>query len=201
MLKFWLDRGVDGFRFDVINFLSCDGIGPENPDDEQGKQIHCHDIDQPSILLRIEKICGFSRSYSRSLGKECFLVCEIGHETLDKLLPYQGENLLDVVFNFNLGSIPKFSIQEVYMQLSAMEKSMHGPATLFFNSHDMPRSMSRLCEGDQAHARALAALSLMAKGICFLYFGEEIGMPNYIPQSLSEMRDVQAFNHHALALQ
>ena len=200
MLRFWLDRGVDGFRFDVINFLSTEGIGMDNPQDEQGKQIHCHDIDQPGVCLRLSQICEFSRNYSRSLGRDCFLVGEVGHEALDKLIPYQDELLLDVVFNFNLGSITGFDVTKVYQQLVAMESSMTGPATLFFNSHDMPRSMSRLCNNDQAQARAMAALTLMARGICFLYFGEEIGLPDFVPQTRGALRDVQAKTRYRLEI-
>ena len=201
VLKFWLDRGVDGFRLDVINFLSCNGIGEENLHrDSKGRQIHDHDIDQPGIYDCISEICDFVRDYSARRGKESFLVGEVGHEELSKLAPYQRDDLLDVVFNFNLGSMGSFDIGEIHGQLVAMEDQLVGLPTIFFNSHDMARSMSRLCHDNAEQAAALAALTLMAKGVSFLYFGEEIGMPDYIPQSVSEMQDVQAVNHYQLAL-
>lgn len=196
VLKFWLDRGVDGFRFDVINFLSCNGVGEENSSDVSGKQIHSHDIDQPGIFECISEICTFVRDYS----KDCFLVGEVGHEELSKLVPYQSDDLLDVVFNFNLGSIASFDIGNVHEQLVAMEDRQGGLPTIFFNSHDMPRSMSRLCQNNAAHAAALAALTLTARGVSFLYFGEEIGLADFIPENIHEMRDVQAINHYQLAL-
>ncbi len=201
VLKFWIERGVDGFRLDVINFLSCNGIGDENLlRDTKGKQIHNHDIDQPDIYSCISEICGYVRDYSTSVGRECFLVGEVGHEEISKLTPFQSDDLLDVVFNFNLGSILKFDICEVYKQLVAMEEQHSGLPTLFFNSHDLPRSMSRLCHNNVEQAGALAALILMAKGVSFLYFGEEIGMADFIPESISEMQDIQAVNHYQLAL-
>ena len=201
VLKFWMDRGVDGFRFDVINFLSCNGIGEENLlMDTKGQQIHSHDIDQPDIFSCISELCGYVRDYSTLMGKEYFLVGEVGHEELSKLAPYQSDDLLDVVFNFNLGAILSFDIYNVHKQLVAMENSLSGLPTLFFNSHDMPRAMSRLCHNNVEQATALAALTIMAKGVSFLYFGEEIGMPDFIPIDINQMRDIQAVNHYQLAL-
>jgi trehalose-6-phosphate hydrolase len=200
VLKFWLDRGVDGFRFDVINFLSCDGIGDENPVGSDGKQIHSNDIDQHGIYSCVSDICDFARRYSTLLGSECFLVGEVGHEELAKLAPFQSRDLLDVVFNFNLGSIAHFDIVNIHNQLVAMEDRLSGFPTLFFNSHDMPRSISRLCHDDVAQAAALAALMLTARGVCFLYYGEEIGMPDFLPGSIDDMRDAKAANHFRLAL-
>ncbi len=200
MLKFWLDKGVDGFRFDAINFLSCDGIGEENPRDADGQQIHSEDIDQPGIYSCISEICGVVRNYSASLGVECFLVGEVGHEELPKLAPFQSVDLLDVVFNLNLGSIASFDIGNVHSQLVAMEDQLSGLPTLFFNSHDIARSMSRLCHDDVMRAAALAALTLTARGVCFLYFGEEIGMPDFMPKNIDDMRDIKAVNHFQLAM-
>lgn len=200
MLKFWLDRGVDGFRFDVVNFLSCDGIGDENPMDAAGLQVHSNDIDQPGIHACISEVCSYARHYSASLGVECFLIGEVGHEALSKLAPFQSADLLDVVFNFNLGSIAHFDIANIYSQLVAMEEQLSGLPTLFFNSHDMARSMSRLCSDDPAQAAALAALTLTARGVCFLYYGEEIGMPNFVPENIDNMRDIKAVSHFQLAI-
>jgi trehalose-6-phosphate hydrolase len=59
--------------------------------------------------------------------------------------------------------------------------------------------MSRLCNNDVRQAAALAALVLTAKGVCFLYFGEEIGMPDFVPESIDDIRDIQAINHFQLA--
>lgn len=199
VLKFWLDRGVDGFRFDVVNFLSCDGIGDENPVDAAGQQVHSKDIDQQGIYSCVSEVCSFARHYSASLGVECFLVGEVGHEELSKLAPFQNDDLLDVVFNFNLGSIAHFDIANVHGQLLAMEDELSGFPTLFFNSHDMARSISRLCHDDVTQAAALAALTLTARGICFLYYGEEIGMPDYAPENIDDMRDIKAVNHFRLA--
>jgi len=81
-----------------------------------------------------------------------------------------------------------------------MEEQLSGLPTLFFNSHDMSRAMSRLCHDNQDEAAALAALILTAKGISFLYFGEEIGLPDFIPETIADMRDIQAITHYQQAL-
>lgn len=201
VLQFWLDRGVDGFRFDVINFLTCDGIGQNNPVDDKGEQQHLYDIDQPSILENIQLVVTSVKDYAKGLNKVPFLVGEVGHDKLEKLVPYQGRQLLDVVFNFNLGSVADFNIEYIYEQLVKMEDLHKGLPTLFFNSHDMPRSMSRLCQNNVDHAKALAALLLTAKGVSFLYFGEEIGMPDFMPADIEQICDVKALTHYELAKQ
>lgn len=204
MLKFWLNRGVDGFRLDVINFLSCSDNfldnSKDNPKDSNNLQIHQHDIDQPGIYACIAEICKQVRVHSESMGKRCFLVGEVGHDDLSKLCPYQREDLLDVIFNFNLGSLSSFDINKIYHQLVLMEKQQLSLPTIFFNSHDMARSMSRLCDNNVEQAKALAALTLTLRGVCFLYFGEEIGMPDFETSSVQDFRDIQAKNHFKLIL-
>jgi trehalose-6-phosphate hydrolase len=81
-----------------------------------------------------------------------------------------------------------------------MEKNMSNYPTLFFGSHDMPRMMDRLADGNPDRALALAALMLTAKGVPFVYYGEEIGMHNITAKTLDEMIDVQGKTHYGLAL-
>jgi len=81
-----------------------------------------------------------------------------------------------------------------------MEEQMPGYPTLFFGSHDMPRLMDRLAGGDPGRAKALAALMLTAKGVPFIYYGEEIGMQNIIAETIDEMVDIQGKTHYQLAL-
>jgi trehalose-6-phosphate hydrolase len=104
------------------------------------------------------------------------------------------------VFNFNFGSIPEFSAERLFSELQNMEKSMPGYPTLFFGSHDMPRLMDRLAGGDPGRAKALAALMLTAKGVPFIYYGEEIGMQNITAATIDEMVDIQGRTHYYLAL-
>ncbi len=77
---------------------------------------------------------------------------------------------------------------------------MPGYPTLFFGSHDMPRLMDRLAGGDPGRAKALAALMLTAKGVPFIYYGEETGMQNIVAETIDEMADIQGKTHYQLAI-
>ena len=194
VFRFWLDMGVDGFRLDVINFLTTDGMTQDNPY-ENGGQVHRYDKDQAGVKAAMRTIKSTINEYP-----DRFVIGEIGSDKIDELKLYQSTDLLDVVFNFNFGSISKFSAQKIYDELVSMEKHMQNYPTLFFGSHDMPRLMNRLAAQDPARAEALAALILTAKGVPFVYYGEEIGMENIEATSLDEMKDIQARIQYKLAL-
>lgn len=194
VLRFWLDAGVDGFRLDVINFLTTDGITADNPV-KDGQQEHTNDIDQAGVKYAMRIIKSTVNEYDNR-----FIVGEIGSDKIEVLKQYQSQDLLDVVFNFNFGSIQKFSSQRIFDELQSMEKNMSNYPTLFFGSHDMPRIIARLADGNPKKAMALAALMLTAKGVPFVYYGEEIGMHNIIAENLKEMVDIQGRTHYELAL-
>jgi trehalose-6-phosphate hydrolase len=195
VLRYWLDLGVDGFRLDVINFLTTDGITTNNPM-KDGVQEHLNDINQAGVKDAMRKIKMVVNEY-----RDRFIVGEIGSDKIDVLKQYQSPELLDVVFNFNFGSIPEFSSQRIFDELVSMEKNMTSFPTLFFGSHDMPRMIDRLGGGNTDRAIALAALMLTAKGVPFIYYGEEIGMRNILPQRFEEMVDIQGRTHFKLALE
>ena len=195
ILRFWLDKGVDGFRLDVINFLTTDGITADNPI-KDGKQEHINDIDQKGIKNAMKIIRASVNEYN-----DRFIVGEIGSDKIEVLKQYQSNELLDVVFNFNFGSIPAFSTERIFNELESMEKNMSNYPTLFFGSHDMPRMIDRLADGDTKRAEALAVLLLTAKGVPFIYYGEEIGMHNIIAQIPEEIKDIQGKTHYRLALE
>jgi len=194
VLRFWLDCGVDGFRLDVINFLTTDGITTDNPM-KDGVQEHINDINQTGVSAAIKKIKSVVNQYENR-----FVVGEIGSDKIEVLKQYQSPDLLDVVFNFNFGSIDKFAAERIFEELESMEKNMSNYPTLFFGSHDMPRMIDRLADGNPEKATALAALILTAKGVPFIYYGEEIGMHNITAQSIDEMVDIQGKTHYKLAL-
>jgi len=194
VLRYWLKLGVDGFRLDVINFLTTDGITSDNPV-KDGVQQHLNDIDQPGVKAAMKEIKTVVNEYTNR-----FIVGEIGSDKIEVLKQYQSPDLLDVVFNFNFGSIPKFSAQRLFDELQNMEHNMQGYPTLFFGSHDMPRMIDRLADGDADKAIALAALILTAKGVPFIYYGEEIGMHNINASRIEEMVDIQGRTHYQLAL-
>jgi len=194
VLRFWLDLGIDGFRFDVINFLTTDSLMTDNPVKE-GKQVHRYDIDRPGVKNAIRLLKSILNKYP-----DKFEVGEIGSDKIGILKQYQAPDLLDVVFNFNFGSIPAFSVERLFSELQSMEKNMPGYPTLFFGSHDNPRLMNRLAGGDPKRALALAALMLTAKGVPFIYYGEEIGMENIKADTYEEVADIQGQTFYQLAI-
>ena len=195
VLHFWLDLGVDGFRLDVINFLTTDGVTLDNPVVDN-KQEHIYDINQPGLKDAMRLIKSTVNEYDNR-----FVVGEIGSDKLNVLNQYQSPEIMDVVFNFNFGSIPEFSVQRIFSELQNMEDSLSDYPTLFFGSHDMPRLFNRLANGDESLAKALAALIITAKGVPFIYYGEEIGMQNIEAKSFDEIVDIQAKTQYKIALE
>lgn len=194
VLRHWLDLGVDGFRLDVINFLTTDGMTHDNPI-KDGKQEHLYDINQAGVKEAMRKIKSVVNEYENR-----FIVGEIGSDQIDVLKHYQSPDLMDVVFNFNFGSLANFSGQQIFDELQRMEENMSGYPTLFFGSHDMPRVIDRLANGKANRAAALACLMLTAKGVPFIYYGEEIGMHNISADSFEEIVDIQGKTQFQLAV-
>ncbi|MEH7380531.1 alpha-glucosidase [Bacillus sp. JJ1533] len=201
VMKFWLDKGVDGFRLDVINHLTLSPSFPDNPiDPETKQQIHLYDKDQEGILEVIKEVSAFVHAY-----RDKFLVGEVGSEDLTVLKEYCGNEKLDVVFQFNLGSIPTLDVKNIYKQLADMDNEYHDDQipTLFFGSHDMSRFISRFSiDGyEEEVAKLMATLMLTAKGVPFIYFGDEIGMRDLVIDDISKMKDVQGVIAHQLAIE
>lgn len=201
VMGFWLDKGIDGFRLDVINFLKVSGQFPDNPYQDNGEQDHRYDKDQAGILDAIREICEFVHQ-----REGAFMVGEVGSEEMSLLKQYSGDGLLDVVFNFNLGSQETYQPSKLIEQVLLMEevhRSNQVP-TLFFSSHDMARHISRFGEGDPElevlRAKLMAAFMLTAKGVPFLYYGDEIGMRDYYSLRIEDMRDIQGLTHYDLAI-
>src|SRR5690606_36447111 len=102
----------------------------------------------------------------------------ISSDELDFIARYAGSPLLDVTFNFNFGSIERFSVKTIFNEMKKMEAvyQENRLPTIFFGSHDMLRLWNRLARCQVEMAELLATLILTARGVPFLYFGDEIGM-------------------------
>lgn len=193
ILDFWADRGVDGFRLDVINFLSCSAVRTDNPQQDNGEQEHRYDINQPGIEACLADLL----AHVRARG-DYFIVGEVGSDKLDELARYQSPRLCDVVFNFNLGSQTDCRPMQLFNALQQMNDRLSGVPTLFFSSHDMPRMIGRFGDrpDDTGRARAVACMQLMARGVPFIYFGEEVGMQDYIATGPDAIYDIQGKTHY-----
>ncbi len=197
MLDFWVEKGLDGFRLDVINNLTLTGDMRDNPYDEEGKQIHKYDINQDGIHDFMREL----KTYL-SRDKELLLVGEISTDNLEIIHSFVGGGQLDTTFNFNLGSMKTFRFSEFYDELKKMTdlyREDYYP-TIFFGSHDMPRFPSRF-NFSENQAKTLFTLMMTYRGLPFIYFGDEIGMKNYVCHSIEEARDIQGVIAYNKALE
>ncbi len=192
VISFWLNKKIDGIRFDVINFLKVNmGLFKyDNTQNENKEQEHIYDMNQDGILNTIKEIVSFTKKWDN-----IFLLGEIGSEDLSTLNKYIGDDLLDAVLNFNIGSINKIETYKLAEILKETNKAIDYP-TLFFTSHDTSRYISRLCDNNHDLAKVLAGLMLFAKGIPFIYQGDEIGMTDYISKSLYDIKDIRALTKY-----
>ena len=191
VLDFWIELGIDGFRFDVINNLTVNYDFKDNPLDESRNQIHEFDVNQ----VGIEKILYDLRNYIKNIDANLVMIAEISSDELSILNHYQ--EFFDMVFNFNIGSLDSLNLKkliEVYKQ--TINLVYINQPTLFFNSHDMNRSWNRLAKSNIQTYKLLATFMLINKGIPFLFQGEELGIADYLPVSIQEVRDIQAINKY-----
>lgn len=178
VLRFWLDRGVDGFRIDVVHHLVEDAQfrdNPPNPAFEQGMRpshalLNTHTVDQPEIQEIIAGLRGVVDEYPEKL-----LIGEI-HLPIDRLVTYYGVELsgIHLPFNFNLIGAP-WSAAVLRDLIATYEAALPQGAwpNWVLGNHDTLRIASRV---GPAGARLAAMLLLTLRGTPTLYYGDEIGM-------------------------
>ncbi|MGL5041718.1 MAG: alpha-amylase family glycosyl hydrolase [Culicoidibacterales bacterium] len=198
IFNFWLARGVSGFRFDVINFLSVDeaNFSKDNPFLE-GIQQHLYDQNQPSIYQTLTKII----AYLKQISPNILLIGEVGSDQLSQLQKYSEKTSLDLIFNFNLGSRKQLAYEEYITELVKTYQVFGSKEiTLFFSSHDMSRAITRLAHNNSRKAIILLALQLLLKGIPFIYGGEEYGQRDSIITTIADIKDVFGITAYKSAL-
>jgi alpha-glucosidase len=185
IIRYWLDRGVDGFRVDVIHKMMKDAALRDNPrpapEDEHpvrdyGGQVHAYDEDQPEVH---DIICRW-RNILNQYGERA-MVGEVYLLDPKRVAAYYGNGAdeLPLAFNFSFmwthWDASAFRTQ--VDQVEALLPSQAQP-TYVLSSHDAPRHCTRFDDPTWGEARArLAALMLLTlRGTPFLYYGEEIGM-------------------------
>lgn len=179
VMRFWLRRGVDGFRVDVMWHLIKDELlrdNPPNPDYAPGQQpylqfLPVYSTDRPEVHAAVAELRQVVEEFDdRVLIGEIYL-------PPDKLVAYYGENLAGahLPFNFALISTP-WNAQVVARLIEDYEAALP-PGTWpnwVLGNHDRPRIVSRIGL-DQARVAAMLLLTL--RGTPTLYYGDEIGMP------------------------
>ncbi len=221
MMRWWLDRGVDGFRMDVVNYLSK-AVDPHTGALPDGQlPVGAAFADGTAAYMNGPRIHEFLHEMYEQVfaGREALLtVGEMPGVTVDEAIlftdPARGE--VDMVFQFDhvwadRGADPWRLIPLQLTNLKAIfGRWQAGLATagwnsLYWNNHDQPRVVSRYGD-DSAEYRVASATMLgtvlhLHRGTPYVYQGEEIGMTNYPFATIDDFRDVEALGHYAQATQ
>ena len=205
MMRWWLDRGVDGFRMDVINLLSKDPALPDDPGGDGSRYYTCG----PRIHEFLHEM---HREVFAGRDAELLTVGEMPGVTLENARlftdPARGE--VDMVFQFEHVQVDqggsKWDVRP--LRLTDLKRSLGrwqegladvGWNSLYFSNHDQPRVVSRFGDGSPEAAKMLGTVLHMHRGTPYVYQGEELGMTNYPFTSIGELRDIEALNHYAEA--
>ena len=208
MMRFWMDKGVDGFRLDVINLISKDQNFPndtlESPNHD-GRRFY---TDGPKIH---EYLHGINKNVF-SLYENSMTVGEMSSTTIDHCINYtKPENEeINMTFNFHhlkvdypngeKWALAPFDFKQLKNILFNWQVGMqegNGWNAVFWCNHDQPRVLSRF--GDDVNypnesAKMLATAIHLMRGTPYIYQGEEIGMTNPKFESIDKYRDVESIN-------
>ena len=181
VIKYWLDKGVDGFRLDVVNWYVKDAEFRSNPWHIQlsppDLQRHLYDRNQPEtheICKQIRKI--IDQYPDKTTVGEIYVENLQNHKAIAE---YYGDNdQLHLVFNFGLMRA-KWNAGKFHKQIQAWENTVPEQCqpTWTLSNHDQPRHYTRY-KNSEERAKVAIALLLTLRGTPFLYYGEEIGMEN-----------------------
>ncbi len=208
ILRFWLDKGVDGFRCDVITLLS------KTPGLPNGK---------PSIALtggehymdgpRMEELLGQIQEVLKQY--DAFTVGESVFIDVPKALRYTNENnpLLDTVFAFDHVSadnyfgvkqlVKPFSLRQLKKCFTTWQHGLYGKAwnTLYFENHDQARIVGRYCSATEHRiegAKMLATVLMTLSGTPFIYQGQEFGTTSPKMRDINDYQDVESIRSYKL---
>lgn len=210
VVKFWLDKGVNGFRFDVVNLISK----PEKfENDYQGDGRRFY-TDGPKIH---EYLKGLNQN-TFGQKEDIITVGEMSSTSMENCFKYSGkdENELSMVFNFHhlkvdyknkdKWALQPFDFQELKDILNSWQVGMqehNAWSALFWCNHDQPRVVSRFGD-DKNHwkksAKMLGTVVHMLRGTPYIYQGEEIGMTNAYFDTISQYKDVESINYHKILM-
>jgi oligo-1,6-glucosidase len=219
MMRWWLDRGVDGFRMDVVNLLSKavgpDGALPDGPVAEGhvfgsafpfvncGPRIHeflaeMHRevfADRPDTFLTVGEMPGVTleeaRLFTDPARREVDMVFQFEHVGLD-----QGATKWD---------LRPLDLRELKASFGRWQAGLaeRGWNSLYWNNHDQPRAVSRFGSDAPQHrvasAKLLATVLHLHRGTPYVYQGEELGMTNTAFADLGAFRDIESLNFAAFA--
>lgn len=179
--KFWLDRGVDGFRLDACNFYTHDRDLRSNPPNSSrpaptpaDMQQHIHDICQPETLHVLERIRSLCDSYASRL-----LIGEISSENdLQRAGEYTQTGRLHSAYSFEFLR-DQFSPSHIQSAVTKLDEVNPGHfPTIAFSNHDTPRVATRwsLATRDDRRTKMINALQIVLRANVCIYQGQELGL-------------------------
>jgi oligo-1,6-glucosidase len=213
MMRWWLDRGVDGFRMDVINMISKDPALPDGHA-QRGRlgDGTPHFLNGPRIHEFLQEL---HREVFVAHGGQLLNVGETPGVTVEEARLYtdpdRGE--IDMVFQFEHVQLDRgeskwdvhpLDLRDLKASLNRWQVGLAdvGWNSLYWNNHDQPRVVSRFGD-DGAHrvraAKLLGTVLHLHRGTPYVYQGEELGMTNAPFASIHDFHDIESLNHYAEA--
>ncbi|WP_263357631.1 glycoside hydrolase family 13 protein [Acidicapsa ligni] len=203
LMKFWLDKGVDGFRMDVIPFISKDQSFPDLTPAE---------LEHPQFKYAMgPRLHEYLQEMNRNvLSKyDAMTVGEAFGVTLDQTpsLVDERRNELNMIFNFDAVRINQdnrtwkgWTLPELKAVYTRQDQNLdvHSWNTIFLSNHDNPRLVSSFGDDSPGNripsGKLLATMLLTLKGTPFIYQGDELGMTNYPFKSIEDFNDIAVIN-------
>jgi trehalose-6-phosphate hydrolase len=211
MIKFWAEKGVDGFRMDVINLISKDQRFPDDDGSVSPGDGRKYYTDGPRVHEYITEM------YDEVFGPyNMVTVGEMSSTTLAHCIRYSNpaSREFSMTFNFHhlkvdypdgqkweLMQYDFESLKQLFSEWQTGMQAGGGWNALFLNNHDQPRALSRFADdGDyrMESAKMLATTLHGLQGTPYVYQGEEIGMPNPVWKDINEFRDIESTNMYRL---
>ncbi len=200
VMRFWLDKGVDGFRCDVINILWKESLeSSKRKPALTGSENYISTTGLHKLLRRFNQDV-FSKYDCFTVGETVFVTPPMAE---DLVKPERQE--LNTVFSFEHMEtdcffikwfLRKFSPDRFFNTLSKWQNALDWN-TVYFENHDQPRSVSRFCDDERWHdesAKTLATLLLSLRGTAFMFQGQELGMTNFDYTNMEKIKDVESHN-------
>ncbi len=206
MMTWWCEKGIDGFRMDVISMISKTKEMPDGEVHDLYGDFAPYCIHGPNVHKYLQEM------NEQVLSKyDIMSVGETAGVTTDQAKKYAGEdtNELNMVFQFEhvesdgkygKWTDEKFPLTTLKEIMSRWQTELYGKAwnSLFWDNHDQPRAVSRFGNDSpqyrETSAKMLATCLHMMQGTPYIYQGEELGMTNYPFQNMEEFRDIESFN-------
>ena len=210
VVNFWRDKGVKGFRFDVINLIGKDEVLVDCPENE-GKPAY---TDKPIVhdYLRMMNQATFGTDDS------FMTVGEMSSTTMGNCVLYSSPDRQELSMTFNFHhlkvvykdgqkwTLAPFDFEELKSLYHSWGKEMSdkdGWSALFWNNHDQPRALNRFVDIQHFRkegATMLAASIHLSRGTPYIYMGEEIGMVDPDYDSMADYVDVESLNAYQMLL-